>query len=161
MTGSVGGMHGGLLRSFIRTQTLLLAPICPHYAEHVWRLLGTIPPRATLSSITELTSSRVVLRGNGDASGAAIVAKTVHAPAASSTPPAGCTRCTEGRAWRTGHEDSVMRAAWPVTAAVDAALSRVSSYLDQVVPDMKAAVDSKKCECFSPRQRRMGGARRP
>jgi len=40
MTASMGGMHSELLRDFIRTQTLLLAPICPHYAEHVWHLLG-------------------------------------------------------------------------------------------------------------------------
>lgn len=31
------GMHRKLLMRFLRTQTLLLMPICPHYGEHVWR----------------------------------------------------------------------------------------------------------------------------
>ena len=33
-------MHKDLVRRYIATQTLLLAPFCPHYAEHVWALLG-------------------------------------------------------------------------------------------------------------------------
>lgn len=34
------GMHRGLLERFIEVQTLLLAPVCPHVCEHVWKLLG-------------------------------------------------------------------------------------------------------------------------
>ncbi|CAM9199743.1 unnamed protein product [Ascophyllum nodosum] len=33
-------MHKALVLRFIEVQTLLLAPICPHFAEHVWGLLG-------------------------------------------------------------------------------------------------------------------------
>jgi leucyl-tRNA synthetase len=33
-------MHKELVREFVRVSTLLLAPFCPHYAEHVWGLLG-------------------------------------------------------------------------------------------------------------------------
>ncbi|XP_060064776.1 leucine--tRNA ligase, cytoplasmic-like [Ylistrum balloti] len=34
------GMHKDLLLLFIRTQTLMLSPICPHICEHLWGLLG-------------------------------------------------------------------------------------------------------------------------
>ncbi|XP_058452707.1 leucine--tRNA ligase, cytoplasmic [Malaya genurostris] len=34
------GMHVDLVVEFIRRQALLIAPICPHVAEHVWELLG-------------------------------------------------------------------------------------------------------------------------
>ncbi|XP_065358523.1 leucine--tRNA ligase, cytoplasmic [Calliphora vicina] len=34
------GMHVDLVFEFIRRQALLMAPICPHVAEHVWGLLG-------------------------------------------------------------------------------------------------------------------------
>lgn len=35
------GMHPALVRRFVEVQCKLLAPICPHYAEHVWsELLG-------------------------------------------------------------------------------------------------------------------------
>uniref|UniRef100_A0A1I8PHA6 leucine--tRNA ligase n=1 Tax=Stomoxys calcitrans TaxID=35570 RepID=A0A1I8PHA6_STOCA len=34
------GMHADLVFEFIRRQALLMAPICPHVAEHVWGLLG-------------------------------------------------------------------------------------------------------------------------
>lgn len=33
-------MHVDLVFEFIRRQALLMAPICPHAAEHVWELLG-------------------------------------------------------------------------------------------------------------------------
>lgn len=35
-TAEEGGMHADLLRSYVRTQTLLIAPIAPHFAEHIW-----------------------------------------------------------------------------------------------------------------------------
>lgn len=34
------GMHLALILRFIEVQALLLSPICPHVAEHVWSLLG-------------------------------------------------------------------------------------------------------------------------
>ncbi|XP_063701981.1 leucine--tRNA ligase, cytoplasmic [Culicoides brevitarsis] len=34
------GMHVDLVFEFIQRQALLIAPICPHAAEHVWELLG-------------------------------------------------------------------------------------------------------------------------
>lgn len=34
------GMHEDLVMEFVRRQALLMAPICPHVAEHVWQLLG-------------------------------------------------------------------------------------------------------------------------
>ncbi|KAM3925797.1 leucine--tRNA ligase, cytoplasmic [Leptodactylus fuscus] len=37
---AIEGMHQGLVFRFIETQTLLLAPICPHLCEYVWSLLG-------------------------------------------------------------------------------------------------------------------------
>uniref|UniRef100_A0A8D0DXC2 Leucine--tRNA ligase, cytoplasmic n=1 Tax=Salvator merianae TaxID=96440 RepID=A0A8D0DXC2_SALMN len=37
---AIEGMHRGLVFQFIESQTLLLAPVCPHVCEHVWALLG-------------------------------------------------------------------------------------------------------------------------
>lgn len=34
------GMHIDVVFEYIRRQVLLIAPICPHVAEHVWSLLG-------------------------------------------------------------------------------------------------------------------------
>lgn len=34
------GMHSELVHEFIQRQALLMSPICPHVAEHVWALLG-------------------------------------------------------------------------------------------------------------------------
>lgn len=34
------GMHVDLVFEFIRRQALLMTPICPHVAEHVWSLIG-------------------------------------------------------------------------------------------------------------------------
>ncbi|XP_045480160.1 leucine--tRNA ligase, cytoplasmic isoform X2 [Harmonia axyridis] len=36
----LNGMHLDLILRFIEVQALLLSPICPHVAEHVWSLLG-------------------------------------------------------------------------------------------------------------------------
>lgn len=36
------GMHRDLVFQFIELQALLLSPICPHVAEHVWNLLGNV-----------------------------------------------------------------------------------------------------------------------
>ncbi|KAK9875815.1 hypothetical protein WA026_009601 [Henosepilachna vigintioctopunctata] len=37
---SLNGMHLDLILRFIEVQALILSPICPHVAEHVWKLLG-------------------------------------------------------------------------------------------------------------------------
>lgn len=37
---SGGNMHIDLVFDFIERQALLMAPICPHVAEHIWELLG-------------------------------------------------------------------------------------------------------------------------
>ncbi|XP_015775131.1 PREDICTED: leucine--tRNA ligase, cytoplasmic-like isoform X2 [Acropora digitifera] len=34
------GMHKDLVFRFVEVQTLLLTPICPHLAEHLWELMG-------------------------------------------------------------------------------------------------------------------------
>lgn len=39
LCGSIG-MHGDLVLEYIERQALLMSPICPHVAEHVWSLLG-------------------------------------------------------------------------------------------------------------------------
>ncbi|CAN0310176.1 unnamed protein product [Discosporangium mesarthrocarpum] len=33
-------VHKELILRFIRAQTIMLAPICPHFSEHIWALLG-------------------------------------------------------------------------------------------------------------------------
>lgn len=33
-------MHTDLIKFFLETQVLILSPICPHIAEHIWKLLG-------------------------------------------------------------------------------------------------------------------------
>eukprot|EP01135_Chromosphaera_perkinsii_P012079 Nk52_evm17s2579 gene=Nk52_evmTU17s2579 len=41
MTLSYGGMHKDLIRRFIEVQAILISPICPHFAEHLYtNLLG-------------------------------------------------------------------------------------------------------------------------
>ncbi|XP_039295414.1 leucine--tRNA ligase, cytoplasmic [Nilaparvata lugens] len=40
LTQAEGGMHGELVMQFINLQAIMLAPICPHVAEHVYSLLG-------------------------------------------------------------------------------------------------------------------------
>ncbi|CAH1098943.1 unnamed protein product [Psylliodes chrysocephalus] len=37
---SLDGMHIDLVMRFIEVQTKIMAPICPHVAEHVWELIG-------------------------------------------------------------------------------------------------------------------------
>lgn len=36
------GLHAGLVTQYIETQAKIMAPICPHVAEHVWELLGNV-----------------------------------------------------------------------------------------------------------------------
>lgn len=40
LCGGNNNMHGDLVLEFIERQALLMAPICPHMAEHIWELLG-------------------------------------------------------------------------------------------------------------------------
>lgn len=35
-------MHVDLVRKYLETQALLMAPICPHVAEQLWELLGNV-----------------------------------------------------------------------------------------------------------------------
>ena len=37
---TMGDMNQTLIRKFIETQAVILSPICPHVAEHIWSLLG-------------------------------------------------------------------------------------------------------------------------
>lgn len=39
---SLDGMHIDLVMRFIEVQTKIMAPICPHVAEHVWELIGNV-----------------------------------------------------------------------------------------------------------------------
>ncbi len=39
---STEGMHRDLVFRFIEVQVLLLAPICPHICEHIWKLIGHV-----------------------------------------------------------------------------------------------------------------------
>lgn len=42
LTASEDGMHVDLIFKFIELQALLLSPICPHVAEHIWQLLENV-----------------------------------------------------------------------------------------------------------------------
>lgn len=44
------GMHVDLVIRFIEIQALLLAPICPHVAEYVWKLLGKVSDKKYIFS---------------------------------------------------------------------------------------------------------------
>ena len=37
---SLGKLHKGLIRKFIRNQVLILSPICPHICEYIWSFIG-------------------------------------------------------------------------------------------------------------------------
>jgi len=37
---TMGDVHQALIKKFIETQAIILSPICPHVAEHVWSLIG-------------------------------------------------------------------------------------------------------------------------
>lgn len=39
---STEGMRRDLVFRFIEVQVLLLAPICPHICEHIWKLIGHV-----------------------------------------------------------------------------------------------------------------------
>lgn len=69
---SDGGMHAELVTRYVDTQARLLAPICPHVAEHVWELLGNVSiniiPAYTLYGVYIHTSHHACIpRGGGGA----------------------------------------------------------------------------------------------
>lgn len=37
---TMGDMNQTLIKKFIETQAIILSPICPHVAEHIWSLIG-------------------------------------------------------------------------------------------------------------------------
>jgi len=43
------GMNKDLVIQFIEVQAVLLSPICPHVAEHVWQLLGKVSSTKTVT----------------------------------------------------------------------------------------------------------------
>lgn len=49
------GMHGDLIEWWIRVATLLVAPIAPHFSEHVWSTLLKEPKSVQLAQWPELT----------------------------------------------------------------------------------------------------------
>ena len=40
MSACYDGMHRGLIRKFLEVQCILISPICPHFAEYIYGLLG-------------------------------------------------------------------------------------------------------------------------
>ncbi|KAH3723608.1 hypothetical protein DPMN_049400 [Dreissena polymorpha] len=38
----IEGTHCDLVFGYIKIQTLLLSPICPHLCEHIWALIGKV-----------------------------------------------------------------------------------------------------------------------
>lgn len=59
-------MHKTLVLRFIEVQILILAPVCPHYAEHFWGLMGHggeghfwIDSRVTYSTIAKTSMLRL------------------------------------------------------------------------------------------------------
>jgi leucyl-tRNA synthetase len=48
---STEGMHRDLVFRFIEVQVLLLAPICPHICEHIWKLIGHVSISKSMSTV--------------------------------------------------------------------------------------------------------------
>lgn len=64
-TAEEGGMHADLLKYYVRVQTLLITPITPHFAEHIWtNVLGECD---TIQRARFPTPSREIERGVIDA----------------------------------------------------------------------------------------------
>lgn len=65
------GMHADLVRRWIETQALLIAPIAPHFAEHVWKsILGhdssvhyALFPEPTRPEDAAMTAAALYVRG--------------------------------------------------------------------------------------------------
>lgn len=56
LTAAEGGMHRTLVLRFVEVQALLLCPVCPHVAEHVYQLLGKVCPFSAVVCPTSLLS---------------------------------------------------------------------------------------------------------
>lgn len=63
---SEAGMHAALARRYIDTQAKLMAPICPHVAEHVWELLGNVRIVMVSSSCRRRATCTATYRGTTD-----------------------------------------------------------------------------------------------
>jgi leucyl-tRNA synthetase len=48
------GMHRELVLRFIKVQAVLLSPVCPHVAEHVWDLLGEVSHSEAVCIVTDI-----------------------------------------------------------------------------------------------------------
>ena len=54
----VEGMHRDLVFRFIEVQALLMAPICPHMAEHIWGELQKVS--CAISSVVGVSGQSVI-----------------------------------------------------------------------------------------------------
>ncbi|KAH9813625.1 hypothetical protein DFH28DRAFT_1029218 [Melampsora americana] len=64
-TAEEGGMHADLLKYYVRIQTLLITPITPHFAEHIWT--DVLGESDTIQRARFPTPSREIERGVIDA----------------------------------------------------------------------------------------------
>lgn len=53
LTSGEEGLHVDLIFRFIELQALLLLPICPHVAEHIWELLEKVSNCLTISFVLD------------------------------------------------------------------------------------------------------------
>ncbi|KZV71751.1 leucine-tRNA ligase [Peniophora sp. CONT] len=58
VTQEAGGMHGDLAEYWVRAATLLVAPIAPHFAEHIWQ--GILGEKSTIQRASFPTPSKPV-----------------------------------------------------------------------------------------------------
>ena len=56
VTQEAGGMHGDLVEYWIRAATLLVTPVAPHFAEHVWSTILKEPQSVQLARWPEPTA---------------------------------------------------------------------------------------------------------
>ena len=56
-----GDMHRDLVLRFIETQTLLLAPIAPHWSEYIWR--DVLKKAQLLNALTDYRTARCKMPG--------------------------------------------------------------------------------------------------
>ena len=57
---STEGMHRNLVFKFIEVQLLLLAPICPHICEHIWKLIGHVCISCKLYKGNKIVASCII-----------------------------------------------------------------------------------------------------
>ncbi|CAG0916333.1 unnamed protein product [Notodromas monacha] len=114
-SGTGSAMHLDLILKFIETQALLLAPICPHVAEHVWHLLRKINIRTNEIRVPKMLSGTVAWA-------------YVPFPKSSFEDE---NQETNGRVMLLMKvaNGSIMNAAWPKAGQVDEILVKSSQYL--------------------------------